>query len=238
MHTNAYIDFGCLGHLIALPQRHLKQASVTSRYLRQKEQNFCPVYQPTRNPPDVFLGEGYGLIQSVRSRPDMDFGRFITGLDLSVVTSLDAPWWDLSGWCAVPQAEEYVSTSVSHDEALPPFDYLDFNALAERLSELLGTSSSKTPKTFDYVLSIDGSVTEADKNLSTAKVHRVEGGFMVRNITGVKAYVSLKYGRCSLAYLQPPQTDDGQNGRTRIRRNNAYVFNGLIFYLVLTIVRS
>jgi hypothetical protein len=164
--------------------------SAASRYLRQKEQNFCPVYQPIRSPPDSSLQEGYGLVQSVRNRPDWDFGRSITGLDLSVVAPSDAPWWDLFGWCAVPQAEEYVSISVPHDQALPPFDFdFDFNALATRLSEILGISSSQTPQSFDYVLSIDGTVTEADMNLSTSKVHRVEGGFMVLNITGVKAYV-------------------------------------------------
>jgi hypothetical protein len=88
-----------------------------------------------------------------------------------------------------------VSTSVYHDQT-SPFDFdlfdLDLDDVATRLSELLGApmkQTSLTPKSFDYVLSIDGMTTEADKNLSASKVHRVEGGFMIRNITGVKAYV-------------------------------------------------
>ncbi|KAH7344593.1 alpha-mannosidase [Rhizoctonia solani] len=147
------VVFTTEGHLITLSHQHLKKASEASRYLRQKEQNFCPVYQPARNPPDVYPGEAFGLVQSIRSRPDSDYGRFLTGLDLSVVGASDSPWWDLSGRCAVPQPEEY---------------------------------------SFDYVLSIDGMVTEADKNLSSSKVHRVEGGFMVRNITGVKARMTAR----------------------------------------------
>ncbi|CEL58109.1 alpha mannosidase-like protein [Rhizoctonia solani AG-1 IB] len=141
------------GHLITLSQQHLKAPSEASRYFRQKEQNFCPVYQPTRNPPNVYPGEAYGLVQSIRSRPDSDYSRFITGLELSVVGASDSLWWDLSGRCAVPQPEEY---------------------------------------SFDYVLSIDGMTTEADKNLSASKVHRVEGGFMIRNITGVKARMTAR----------------------------------------------
>ncbi|KEP55137.1 ER degradation-enhancing alpha-mannosidase-like protein [Rhizoctonia solani 123E] len=141
------------GHLMTLSPQHLKKPSQASRYFRQKEQNFCPVYQPTRNPPDARSGEAFGLVQSIRSRPDSDYGRFLTGLELSVVGASDSPWWDLSGRCAVPQPEEY---------------------------------------SFDYVLSIDGLVTEADKNLSSSKVHRVEGGFMVRNITGVRARMTAR----------------------------------------------
>ncbi|KAL5640918.1 hypothetical protein ACGC1H_001409 [Rhizoctonia solani] len=141
------------GHLVTLSPQHLKKPSEASRYFRRKEQNFCPIYQPTRNPPDTHSGEAFGLVQSIRSRPDSDYGRFLTGLELSVVGASDSPWWDLSGRCAVPQPEEY---------------------------------------SFDYVLSIDGLVTEADKNLSSSKVHRVEGGFMVRNITGVKARMTAR----------------------------------------------
>ncbi|KAJ1311042.1 hypothetical protein OPQ81_009547 [Rhizoctonia solani] len=147
------VVFTTEGHLITLPKQHLKKPSEASRYHRQKEQNFCPVYQPTRNPPDHYPVEAFGLVQSIRSRPDADYGRFITGLELSVVGATDSPWWDLSGRCAVPQPEEY---------------------------------------SFDYVLSIDGTVTEADKNLSSSKVHRVEGGFMIRNITGVRARMTAR----------------------------------------------
>ncbi|KAG8727947.1 alpha mannosidase-like protein, partial [Ceratobasidium sp. 428] len=150
-HSN--LVFTTEGHPISLPRNHLKPATATSRSLRQKEQNFCPVYRPTRNPPDLFPGESFGLIRSIRSRPDAEYGRFITGLDLSVVAPYDERWWDVSGRCEVPQAEEY---------------------------------------SFDYILSIDGSVTEADKNLGPSKVHRVEGGFMVRNITGIKARMTAR----------------------------------------------
>ncbi|CAE7111477.1 unnamed protein product [Rhizoctonia solani] len=184
------------GHLITLSQQHLKKPSDAARYFRQKEQNFCPVYQPTRTPLDGRSGEAFGLVQSIRSRPDSDYGRFITGLELSVVEASDASWWDLSGRCAVPQPEEYVSTSTSYDQTFPfDFDPLDIDDLATRLSELLGAPMKQTPltpKSFDYVLSIDGTVTEADKNLSSSKVHRVEGGFMVRNITGVKARMTAR----------------------------------------------
>ncbi|CAE6542789.1 unnamed protein product [Rhizoctonia solani] len=189
------IVFTTEGHLITLSQEYLKKPSEASRYFRQKEQNFCPVYQPTRNPPDVSSGE-FGLVQSIRSRPDSDYGRFITGLELSVVGASDSPWWDLSGRCAVPQPEEYVSTSTYHDQTLPfDFDLFDVDDITTRLSELLGAPMKQmplTPKSFDYVLSIDGTVTEADKNLSNSKVHRVEGGFMVRNITGVKARMTAR----------------------------------------------
>ncbi|QRW05174.1 glycoside hydrolase family 47 protein [Ceratobasidium sp. AG-Ba] len=150
-HSN--LVFTTEGHPISLPKRHLKPVSATSRYFRQKEQNFCPAYQPTRNPPSLLLGESLGLVQSIRSRPDSEYGRFITGLDASVVAPSDERWWDIYGRCEVPQAEEY---------------------------------------SFDYVLSIDGSVTEADKNLGPSKVHRVEGGFMIRNITGVKARMTAR----------------------------------------------
>ncbi|CAE6522002.1 unnamed protein product [Rhizoctonia solani] len=190
------VVFTTEGHLITLSQQHLKKPSEASRYYRQKEQNFCPVYRPVRNPPDLYTGEAFGLVQSIRSRPDSDYGRFITGLDLLVVGAFDSPWWDLSGRCAVPQPEEYVSTSAYHDEILPfDFDPFDIDDITTRLSELLGVPSNQTPltpKSFDYVLSIDGTVTEADKNLSSSKVHRVEGGFMVRNITGVKARMTAR----------------------------------------------
>ena len=89
----------------------------------------------------------------------------------------------------MPKAEEYVSTPLSSSQPLLDFDFDD---LAARLSELFGSASPprESVQSFDYVLSIDGSVTEADKLLGPSKVHRVEGGFMVRNITGVKAYVA------------------------------------------------
>ncbi|KAG8747282.1 alpha mannosidase-like protein, partial [Ceratobasidium sp. 428] len=188
-HSN--LVFTTEGHPISLPRNHLKPATATSRSLRQKEQNFCPVYRPTRNPPDLFPGESFGLIQSIRSRPDAEYGRFITGLDLSVVAPYDERWWDVSGRCEVPQAEEYVSTTISQTQSQSPFDF-DFDDLAARLSELLGVSSSKPEQSFDYILSIDGSVIEADKNLGPSKVHRVEGGFMVRNITGIKARMTAR----------------------------------------------
>lgn len=165
----------------------MKNATPTSRYLRQKEQNFCPVYQPHRTPVDTFPGEGFGLVQSIRSRPDTEYGRLITGLEISFVSAADAPWWDRFGWCEVPKAEEYVSTPLSSSQPLLDFDFDD---LAARLSELFGPGPSReSAQSFDYVLSIDGTVTEADKLLGPSKVHRVEGGFMVRNITGVKACV-------------------------------------------------
>ncbi|CAE6449780.1 unnamed protein product [Rhizoctonia solani] len=190
------VVFTTEGHLITLSHQHLKKPSEASRYLRQKEQNFCPVYQPARNPPDLYSGEAFGLVQSIRSRPDSDYGRFLTGLDLSVVGASDSPWWDLSGRCAVPQPEEYVSTSTSYDQTLPfDFDLFDADDITTRLAELLVAPMKQTPltpKSFDYVLSIDGTVTEADKNLSSSKVHRVEGGFMVRNITGVKARMTAR----------------------------------------------
>ncbi|KAG9092639.1 alpha mannosidase-like protein [Ceratobasidium sp. UAMH 11750] len=187
-HSN--LVFTTEGHPISLPRHHLKPPTATSRYFRQKEQNFCPVYRPIRNPPDLFPGESYGLAQSIRSRPDAEYGRFITGLDLSVVAPFDERWWDASSRCEVPQAEEYVSTTISRTQSQSPFDF-DAGDLTARLSELLG-ASSKPEQSFDYILSIDGSVTEADKNLGPSKVHRVEGGFMIRNITGVKARMTAR----------------------------------------------
>ncbi|KAG8762914.1 alpha mannosidase-like protein [Ceratobasidium sp. 423] len=114
------VVFTTEGHLITISQQYLKKPSEASRYYRQKEQNFCPVYQPTRNPPDTYAGEAFGLVQSIRSRPDSDYGRFITGLDLSVVGASDSPWWDLSGRCAVPQPEEYLTIGDS-DEGISLF---------------------------------------------------------------------------------------------------------------------
>ncbi|QRV91088.1 glycoside hydrolase family 47 protein [Ceratobasidium sp. AG-Ba] len=111
---------------------------------------------------NLLLGESLGLVQSIRSRPDSEYGRFITGLDASVVAPSDERWWDIYGRCEVPQAEEYVSTTVPQTQPQSPFDF-DLDALAARLSELLGMGSSQPEQSFDYVLSIDGSVTEADK---------------------------------------------------------------------------
>lgn len=61
----------------------------------------------------------HGLVQGVRSRPDVEYARHLVNL---TATATDEQHWSPDGWCEKPKIEPYVSkpssTAISNARAL------------------------------------------------------------------------------------------------------------------------
>lgn len=76
---------------------------------RNVEAHYCPVYNPftgTFKTPNQ-QNQRTGLVQGVRSRVDVDYGRHLVGLSPS---SADQEHWSPNGWCEKPRVDPYVCT--------------------------------------------------------------------------------------------------------------------------------
>ncbi|KAH9482917.1 ER degradation-enhancing alpha-mannosidase-like protein 1 [Psilocybe cubensis] len=93
------------GHILTLGQQHMKPASSARKRTRKIVNHQCPIYTPfvttldhRRKPP------GPGLVQGIRSRPDVDYARQLVGLAPS---HADQQYWSPDGWCERPKVDPY-----------------------------------------------------------------------------------------------------------------------------------
>ena len=89
----------------------MKPKSPNKNRLRKVEDHRCPAYNPStgifKNPNKQ--NQGTGLVQGVRSRVDVDYGRHLVGISPS---SADQVHWSPNGWCERPKVEPYVCTFI------------------------------------------------------------------------------------------------------------------------------
>ena len=82
--------------------------SPTKMEMRNIEDHVCPAYSPFTG---IFKNDKQnqqtGLVQGVRSRVDVDYGRHLVGLSPN---SADQAHWSPNGWCEKPRVELYVCT--------------------------------------------------------------------------------------------------------------------------------
>jgi ER degradation enhancer, mannosidase alpha-like 1 len=87
----------------------MKAKSLNAKRTRNVEDHRCPAYSPFtgifKNPSKQ--NQGTGLVQGVRSRVDVDYGRHLVGLSPN---SADQVHWSPNGWCERPRIEPYVCT--------------------------------------------------------------------------------------------------------------------------------
>ncbi|KII94783.1 glycoside hydrolase family 47 protein [Plicaturopsis crispa FD-325 SS-3] len=99
------------GHILSLGREHLKPPSTSRRNMRRVETHQCPVYEPVIRAYDSWEN-GTGLVQGIRSRPDIDYSRELIGL---LASDADSYMWDANGWCETPKVDLF-----SYDFILSP----------------------------------------------------------------------------------------------------------------------
>lgn len=152
------------GHILYLNSTHLRPMSAVRRKLRRLESPKCPAYVPL-----LHGGSGsVGLVGTVRSRPDIDYAKYTAGVRLDAgLADDDLPFWDSEAWCELPQYEAYVSAT-----------------LEIRSKSLTGL------QTYDFILSRNGEQVAEDPTPSTWKVQEVDDGFMIFDVTGIRAEIT------------------------------------------------
>lgn len=72
--------------------------------MRREESHQCPAYEPVYS---VFDWEsGTGLTQGIRSRADVDYARYLTGM---LPEKADEYLTSYDGWCEKPHVDLFVS---------------------------------------------------------------------------------------------------------------------------------
>ena len=78
--------------------------SAARRRMRREENHQCPVYEPNLAGYDWYTDTG--LTQGIRSRTDIDYARYLTGMGPE---KIDAYLASPDGWCETPQYDLFVS---------------------------------------------------------------------------------------------------------------------------------
>jgi mannosidase alpha-like ER degradation enhancer 1 len=93
------------GHILFLPKELLKPISPTRRRMRREENHQCPTYEPVLS--SKAGNSGTGLTQGIRSRFDVDYARYLTGM---LPEKADVYLASPDGWCEKPQVDVFVSS--------------------------------------------------------------------------------------------------------------------------------
>ena len=144
----------------------MKPKSPNIRKSRNVDDHRCPAYNPFtgifKNPNKQT--QGTGLVQGVRSRVDVDYGRLLVGLSPN---SADQVHWSPNGWCERPRVEPYVST----------FFFI------------LSYSLEPTLQSYEFILASNGRLVAEDLSPSLLKLDIVPDGYIVHNVTGIRAQI-------------------------------------------------
>ncbi|PPQ77269.1 hypothetical protein CVT25_010851 [Psilocybe cyanescens] len=93
------------GHILSLGQEHMKPIPSARKRSRKIEDHQCPTYAPIITTLDHRNKRpGSGLVQGIRSRPDIDYARQLVGLAPSFI---DKQYWSPDGWCERPKVDPY-----------------------------------------------------------------------------------------------------------------------------------
>lgn len=156
------------GHLLTLSRQHIEPPSAIRRQLRRAENLQCPAYYPTRHPWKP-LDDLHGLAGSIRSREDSEFARISVGSDEhSRATAEDSVFWMSGAWCQTPRVDIYVRLPIS-----------------SRAFRLLTLCQS-----WDFVFSADGTVATEDPSPDRTKIHEVDDGYVITNVTGLRTHIT------------------------------------------------
>ncbi|TFK55771.1 alpha-mannosidase [Heliocybe sulcata] len=110
-HDDSNAVFTTEGHILRLPQEHMKPVSAARRKLRRQESYQCPAYHPPVIAWD-YRGGNAGLIGGLLHRGDIDHARELVAM---LPTEADQSVWSPYGWCDLPQVDIY-----SYDFLLSP----------------------------------------------------------------------------------------------------------------------
>lgn len=93
------------GHILTLGQEHIYDVPPSRKRTRKVEDHQCPAYVPMKSLVDRQQLD-FGLVMGIRSRPDVEYARFLVGLS---PPSSDERFWSTEGWCERPKVDPYVS---------------------------------------------------------------------------------------------------------------------------------
>ncbi|PPQ64702.1 hypothetical protein CVT24_008329 [Panaeolus cyanescens] len=99
------------GHILTLAPEHLKPLHAARKKARTIEEHQCPAYTPNMAGYDHKKTKS-GLVQGVRSRPDVEYARHLVGAGASTA---EQAYWSPDGYCEKPYVEPY-----SYDFILAP----------------------------------------------------------------------------------------------------------------------
>jgi mannosidase alpha-like ER degradation enhancer 1 len=150
------------GHILSMDSRHVRPMSAIRRKLRGSDNSQCPAYQPWLYAED-FQDSQHGLVAGMHYRPDTDYARMIVGMP---ETEADARYWSPDGWCEVPPVQLYVRSPLIYAMRKLTFS-----------------------KSYDFILSVTGTAVIEDLSPSHTKVAVIENGYLVHNITGIRAHI-------------------------------------------------
>ena len=150
------------GHILFLPKELLKPMSPARRRMRRDENHQCPVYEPPYN-----WKSRTGLTQGIRSRVDVDYARYLTGM---LPEKADVYLASPDGWCEKPHVDVFVS-----------FLSNDLYNTHDLISD--GCQS------YDFILSGNGQVVPEDVNPSARKLQQVFNGYILHNISGIRTHI-------------------------------------------------
>jgi mannosidase alpha-like ER degradation enhancer 1 len=155
------------GHILLLNSTHLNPISETRRRARLHEHPQCPMHRPVVRP------YTHGLVYGIRSRPEFEYARHLTGHDMfGDVAAADSGWWDAHGTCEVPREEVLVSISL--------------------LCEVSGSNPYPALQTYDFFLAEKGTkVTEDTSAISLqSKIFTWMDGLLFQNVAGVRVHAT------------------------------------------------
>lgn len=92
------------GHILFLSREFLKPMSPARRRMRREENHQCPAYERVLS---YDWSSGRGLTQGIRSRTDVDYARFLTGM---LPEKADIYLASPDGWCERPHVDLFVSS--------------------------------------------------------------------------------------------------------------------------------
>ncbi|KAF5321197.1 hypothetical protein D9619_000434 [Psilocybe cf. subviscida] len=100
------------GHILFLDKKYMRPTPPARKRARKVMNHQCPAYNPlvpTKDPRRLHHNSnhglsGLGLVQGVRSRPDVEYARHLVNL---APTAADEQHWTPDGWCEKPKIEPY-----------------------------------------------------------------------------------------------------------------------------------
>ncbi|KAF8913826.1 alpha mannosidase-like protein [Gymnopilus junonius] len=188
------------GHILTLGRDHMRSPAPARKRMRNVEAHQCPVYVPSIAGSD-HRGGSSGLVQGIRSRPDVDYSRYLVGVSPS---STEEQYWSPDGWCDKPNVEPYTYEFILSPHGKP---------VAEDLS----------PSLVKVGILADGYIIHNVTGIRTQIVQRLDGqGYDIRKL----GHYSVRPGQ--LVYINDssifPSGTDNNMSQDELLRRDAEVF--------------
>ena len=154
------------GHILSLEPHQLKPISAARRKLRRVENLQCPEYLGPLLAYDGWDADT-GMNGGILSRADTDYVRQLVG---RAASEYEVKTWTPDGWCQIPRFEPYVSCTL--------------------LCMYTSPDAHRSRKTYDFILSADGSAVPEDPLPSSDKLITVADGFLVHDMSGIRVQIT------------------------------------------------